>query len=250
MIASLRAVRSSDLWSKDTWHWITCAAVLAVLTGVALYQVRSVSGANALAAALVPAALVRLWPGRQALWLGLRPAAVLLVLVFNPVTLILTGQAANASAGIFAPGRAELVSQGPGTCRRARDYAVLDTMPRGPVLAFIDAGPMILLPTPHAVLAAPYHRNNGGNLAMIEIMLGPPEDAVARLAALQVDYVAFCPGAAERYIYTSAAPNSLAASLASDSPPAGLAPLSRRLRDQALSRAIAVRAQRDCGEPP
>jgi hypothetical protein len=161
------------------------------------------------------------------LTLGLKPAAAGLALVFNPVALILAGQAANAGGGIFARERVELVSQGPGTCRRAGDYAVLDTVPRGRVLAFIDAGPMILLQTPHAVLAAPYHRNNSGNLAMLEIMLGPPADAVARLAALQVDYVAFCPGAAERHIYARAAPNSLAAALATGTPPAGLAPLDR-----------------------
>jgi hypothetical protein len=86
---------------------------------------------------------------------------------------------------------------------------------------------MILMQTPHAVLAAPYHRNNSGNLAMLEIMLGGPEDAVARLAALQVDYLAFCPGAAERYIYARAAPGSLAAALAAGRAPAGLAPIDR-----------------------
>ena len=35
-----------------------------------------------------------------------------------------------------------------------------------------------------------------------------------RLAALGVDYVAFCPGAAEGYIYAAAAPEGLAAALA------------------------------------
>jgi hypothetical protein len=223
VIASLCTARRDDRWS-----WITCAAVLAMLTGYAIYQVRSVSGANAVAAALVPAALVRLWPAGRSLALGLRPAAAVLLLVFNPVTLILAGQGANAGADrLLARGRDELVSQGPGTCRRARDYAMLDALPRGRVLAFIDAGPMILMQTPHAVLAAPYHRNNSGNLAMLEIMLGRPEDAVTRLAAMQIDYVAFCPGAAERHIYARAAPNSLAASLAAGSVPAGLEPIDR-----------------------
>jgi hypothetical protein len=62
---------------------------------------------------------------------------------------------------------------------------------------------------------------------MLEIMLGRPEDAVTRLAALQIDYVAFCPGAAERHIYARAAPNSLAASLAAGRAPAGLEPIDR-----------------------
>ena len=68
--------------------------------------------------------------------------------------------------------------------------------------------------TPHAVLAAPYHRDIRGNAAMLDVFLGTPGDAKPRLAALGVDYVAFCPGAPERYNYAAAAPAGLAAALA------------------------------------
>jgi hypothetical protein len=61
------------------------------------------------------------------------------------------------------------------------------------------------------VLAAPYHRNIQGNTAMLDAFLGAPD--AARLKALAVDYVAFCPGAPERYNYAAAAPAGLAASL-------------------------------------
>ena len=68
--------------------------------------------------------------------------------------------------------------------------------------------------TPHSVLAAPYHRNVKGNAAMLNLFLGPPSEAKARLAALGVDYVAFCPGAPERHNYAAAAPEGLVAALA------------------------------------
>ena len=108
-----------------------------------------------------------------------------------------------------------MISDGPGTCRDAADYAT----PRAPlpaalVLGFIDAGPFVLMETPHRVLAAPYHRNVAGNAAMLDVFLGPPKRRAARLAALGVDYVAFCPGAPERHNYAAAAPDGLAAALA------------------------------------
>ena len=72
--------------------------------------------------------------------------------------------------------RLVVISDGPGTCRLPSDYAPLARLPRGLVLGFIDAGPFILMETPHSVLAAPYHRNLKGNTAMFDVFLGRPED--------------------------------------------------------------------------
>jgi hypothetical protein len=73
--------------------------------------------------------------------------------------------------------------------------------------------------TQHAVLAAPYHRNDAGNIAMFDVFLATPNDAKARLVAHDIDYVAFCPGAPERYTYAQTAPNGLAAALADNKVP-------------------------------
>jgi hypothetical protein len=199
------------------WRWITGMAVLAALFIVALWQVRGAAAANGVAAALVPAALVCALPamvGRPA-YLGLSRAALIAALVLNPLALVAFG-AAGARAFEAATGRQPplLISEGPGTCRQATDYAALARLPKGLVLGFIDAGPLLLMETPHAVLAAPYHRNIRGNAAMLDLFLGSPGEARARLAALGVDYVAFCPGAPERHNYAAAAPDGLAAALA------------------------------------
>jgi hypothetical protein len=198
------------------WGWIGTLAVLAVLFVLALWQVRASAAANAVAVAVVPAALVRLFPARNggAVALGLSRATLIAALVLNPLALIAIGSA-SARAVEAAAGRQRptVISEGPGTCWRAGDYAPLARLPRGLVLGFIDAGPFVLMETPHSVLAAPYHRNGKGNAAMLDVFLGPPPQAAKRLAALGVDYVAFCHGAPERHNYAAAAPDGLAAAL-------------------------------------
>ena len=196
--------------------WIGALAVLAALFVVSLWQVRASAAANAVAAAVVAAALVRLFPAPSgsAAALGLSRAALIAALVLNPVALIAIGSAtARTVEATTGRQRPTVISDGPGTCRRVSDYAPLARLPRGLVLGFIDAGPFVLMETPHSVLAAPYHRNGKGNAAMLDVFLAPPQQAAKRLAALGVDYVAFCHGAPERHNYAAAAPDGLAAAL-------------------------------------
>jgi hypothetical protein len=169
-----------------------------------------------LGAALVPAALLLMLPTLQgrASYFGLSRAALVVLLFLNPVALLALGNgAAHAVAAPAVTTRRILNSGDPGTCQRASDYAPLAKLSRGRVLAFIDSGPFILMESEHAVFAAPYHRNQAGNLAMLDMYLAAPNDAKVRMAAHDVDYVAFCPGAPERYEYASGAPGSLAAAL-------------------------------------
>jgi hypothetical protein len=197
--------------------WIACVAVLAMLTAIALWQVRGAAAANAVAAALVPAALVRWWPAPSggSIFLGLSRRALIAALVVSPLTLVAVGSlGARAVQAVAGTPRPVLISDGPGTCSGAADYAPLARLPKGLVLGFIDAGPFVLMETPHSVLAAPYHRNVRGNRAMLNLFLRAPDEAKERLAALGVDYVAFCPGAPERHNYAAAAPDGLVAALA------------------------------------
>jgi hypothetical protein len=54
---------------------------------------------------------------------------------------------------------------------------------------------------------------------MFEMFLGTPNDAEVRMTAHDIDYVAFCPGAPERYNYVASASNSLAAALSRNDVP-------------------------------
>ena len=223
---ALGLYRSWHEHDTQRWAWSIATAVLTMATLIALWQVRGCAAANAVALAMVPAALLRGLPVREGreIFLGMGRAVVIAALLLNPLTLVGIGKtsalAMDAATGSRRP---VVLSDGPGTCQQPADYTPLARLPRGLVLGFIDAGPMLLMETPHAVLAAPYHRNVRGNAAMLDVFLGPPNEAVPRLAALGVDYVAFCPGAPERHNYAAAAPEGFAAALSrGDEVPDGL----------------------------
>jgi hypothetical protein len=218
----LQCLRERD---AQPWPWLVGVAVLAALTVVAAWQVRGAAAANAVALALVPAALVRRLQTQdgRAVFLGLGRAVLIAAMLLNPLTLIAIGSAASRAVDIGSGAHPPaLIADGPGTCQRGADYVPLARLPRGLVLGFIDAGPYLLMETPHAVLAAPYHRNLKGNAAMFDVFLGSPGDAATRIAELGIDYVAFCPGAPERYTYAAAAPAGLAAALGRGDVPAWL----------------------------
>jgi hypothetical protein len=219
------------------WGFIAATAVLAVATLIAFWQVRGGATANAIALALVPAALVARFPAKDSggVFLGLGRVVLIAAAILNPLALIAIGKGAvwgaERAAGLRRPA---IVSDGPGTCSRAADYAALAQLPRGRVLAFIDAGPFVLMETPHSVFAAPYHRNVRGNAAMLDLFLGRPDNT--RVAALGVDYVAFCPGAPERHNYAAAAPDGLAAVLGRGETPDFLERIPRERTDLVLYR--------------
>jgi hypothetical protein len=203
------------------WSFIACTATQAAFVLLTAWEVRVAAGANAVGAVLLPAALLQVFPagGGTALF-GIPRAAFAVMLVLNPAMLLLAGSSAARALDSGAANRQRLINGGDaGTCARATDYAPLAALPRGKVMAFIDAGPFILMASDDSVLAAPYHRNEAGNIAMLDTFLATPGEAKAQLAAHAVDYVAFCPGAPERYNYERAAPNDLAAALADNKAP-------------------------------
>lgn len=94
------------------------------------------------------------------------------------------------------------------------------------VAAPIDLGPEILLHTPHAVLAAPYHRNVGGLVDHRRIFAGDEAEALATIARRGVEAVLFCPGS----VHVTARPGQpgfLNERLADDRPPDWLVPVAR-----------------------
>jgi hypothetical protein len=130
------------------------------------------------------------------------------------VTLLALGNGLARAVGADAVTKQRIISSGAaGTCQRARDYTPLARLPRGRVLAFIDSGPFILLESNLAVFAAPYHRNQAGNVAMLDMFLSAPDDAQRLMAEHDIAYVVFCRGAPESYNYAANAPAGLAAAL-------------------------------------
>jgi len=79
-----------------------------------------------------------------------------------------------------------------GACTGAGQIRALAALPRGRVIAPLDSASYILGGTRHSAIAAAYHRNNPGNLAMYRFFLGSPAQAQAIARSWHADYVVVC----------------------------------------------------------
>jgi hypothetical protein len=79
-----------------------------------------------------------------------------------------------------------------GECGNAADMKMLASFTPGVVAAPSNSGADILRFTPHRVLSAPYHRNQGGMLTELHIGISTPSEAEAFLRGAHVSVVAFC----------------------------------------------------------
>jgi len=111
------------------------------------------------------------------------------------------------------------------SCSGSAAFAPLQALPKGVFLTLPDLTPFLLLYTNHSAIAAPYHRNNHGNRLMYEIFLASPETAREMMKAAGLRYLALCewPDTAAHLIRME--PQSLAAALARETPPAWLRPI-------------------------
>lgn len=99
------------------------------------------------------------------------------------------------------------------TCGKAADFSQLAAMPATTVLASSNLGSAVLLFTGHRALAGPYHRNVGGNLAMLDAFMGTPDAARAIVEREHVGLVAICRGNSEEVSLAAEAPTGLAGRL-------------------------------------
>jgi len=201
---------------------LTAAAVtLAALVGISLWQMRGAAAATMVAAPIFPVSLAMLWPARAQ---GRR--LLLLALVASPASLAAAGLLARPVIdGILKPQWTIAAEGATSSCRTVSSVAPLAPLAPGRVMAPIDLGPAILAATEHSVFAAPYHRNNDGNLAMLHVMLAAPPLARQILSDRGVDYVVLCAGSLENVDFNKLAPEGLAARLGRGEIPDFLQPL-------------------------
>jgi hypothetical protein len=206
---------------KERTIFLAPLFALIALIAVSLWQLRAMPSANLVAQPILAAAFLRLLGSGTNRFSRARYIGAI-VLVSSPF-LILAG-----------PGLASMMNAGnknhpavedATTCRLPADVAALDRLSPGLVLSFIDSGPAILAATPHAVLAAPFHRNNDGNKAAYDIFLSGDGGAERILRARHVTYVAICLGTTDLKIFNRAAPDGLAMRLARGEVPPYLEPI-------------------------
>jgi hypothetical protein len=191
-----------------------------------MWELRGSAAANAVAAALLAASLLKLLPPQQGavVVFGQRPVSLALVFALTPLLLAVSGHAVARAAQWASAVPSAQVSSAREQCHEVSSYAPLAALPAGRVLAFIDSGAFILAQTRHSVLAAPYHRNNEGNLAAVDMLLASPADASAAMERFRIAYVVICPGAPEFKLYQRAG-GGLAVQLVQGKVPAWLQPV-------------------------
>ncbi|MFL9839526.1 hypothetical protein ABS767_01005 [Sphingomonas sp. ST-64] len=190
-------------WRTRGAGWAALAAFQLIAMTLAVVQLRGVYAGTLLAA-----------PGLAALIARARQ--------HGPVAL---AGAWIASAGFVYPALGRLAAAEPpvAQCDGGALLGRLAVLPAGTVAAPIDLGAYALATGPHRVLAAPYHRNADGNLAVYRLMLMPVAAARAEAARLELDYLADC-GSAWQELGTPS-PGSLLAALRAGRAPAWLVPV-------------------------
>jgi hypothetical protein len=203
------------------FRWIVVFATLAALVGTSFWEMRGAAAATIVAAPILPASLASLWSIRE-------PGRKLLIAA------LLASPASFAAGGLMArplidwvvqPKWTMAVQDATSSCRAVSSLVPLAQLARGRVMAPIDLGPGILAATDHSVFAAPYHRNNDGNRAMLNLMLADPAAARQMFSDRRVDYVVICAGSLEQADFVRLAPAGLAARLGRGETPDFLQPV-------------------------
>jgi hypothetical protein len=195
------------------FSWIVASVALAALIGIGVWELRGAAAANIVAAPLFAAGITWLWSG------ALQGRKLLQVAILaSPASLTGLGLGLGLAAWPFlhdasAPQMGIVAADPAAACETVSSLSALAALPPGRVMAPIDSGPAILAATAHSVFAAPYHRNNAGNRAMLDAMLAAPDAARRLLADRRVDYVLVCPAAPDQKDFEAMAPDGLAAGL-------------------------------------
>lgn len=111
-------------------------------------------------------------------------------------------------------------------CTAAAPLRVIASQPAGTIIAPLDLGAYLTGMTPHHVVAAVYHRNNSGNLAMYHFFLSRAAESERLAHQWGIDYVAICPDNLHEDGLQELRRHSLAEWLQGDgAPPAWLEPI-------------------------
>lgn len=202
--------------------WLCVAAMLGVSFAVAIVQIRANYIGSAFAALPMAYWLVRIRrrvAGRPLGAVMLLPIWIVGAGVTYPIIGMALADTFEHGAGLAAS------AKGQGDCKDAKAFARFAKARPGIVIAPVDLGAFLVGMTPHAVLAAPYHRNNVGNLAMYRFFLSRPPQAHAIAARWRADYVVFCPGSFAEVDLAVEGPGGMAQLLRANRPPAWLEPI-------------------------
>lgn len=210
----------------DRRNWATVIMALLGAAALSLFVLRSVSTAHLFAL-----------PGCA--WLGLRawawarslPSALPRILASAAATLTLPTigsiAAALALGTVFPALKADEDASAPAStyqrsCLDPGTIAALNRLPATTILTPIDLGAPVIFWTHHGLVASGHHRNKDAMADTIRAFIGNPAEAEALVRKQKATLIMICRTANDLIQYRRARPDSLAAQLYADTPPAWL----------------------------
>ena len=164
---------------------------LLITTAVTLFQMRGIQQSGPVAGLILSIVVTRFMHGTG----KTKPLAGLIALIVCCNLFWKLG--VMGGMALFAAEPGPLMNQSKAEiqniCRTPDDLATLDAEKPGFIAAANGLGAWLLFATDHRVLAGPYHRNNAGNLAAVNIMIGTPEQAHQIMKDRGITLFAACP---------------------------------------------------------
>lgn len=183
---------------EDRGPWLIYGLILVIAFAVMLLQIRAARFAVPLAtpacAILVGAAWQRMVGTK-----GIAPILAMLgsAVVSAGIAVAVLGTVALAAFPDYEAATADPYRAQRNACLMPDAFADLAGLPPERVMTPIDLGSHMLLFTPHAVVAAPYHRNQQGVLDAFRFFNGPIGEGKAILKARAISLVVICPAMRE-----------------------------------------------------
>lgn len=204
-------------WQARRWHdgqggWLVYLLFLAVAIAVMLVQIRASRLATPLA---VPggAGLIVMARGwyleRRTIW-RIAPLVGSWMVSAGIAVAVVAGIAVPAPVGNNGAGGSGVRQAQRQQCLQPEAFAALAAMPPERIMTPIDLGSHMLAFTPHAVAAAPYHRNAEGVLDAFHFFNWPIDEARKILERRGISLIVICPAMSEVRGLPSATPDSFA----------------------------------------
>jgi hypothetical protein len=172
---------------RHDFGFLTASVAFALAASMMLAAIKGHAYAMWLAMPLVAAMALQLFSLLRLNSLLPRFAAALLL---TPMVLSTCAISIAQAAGLHEANDRSRAEREP--CFKTQNYAALAKLPPGLVVADIDYGPFLLALTPHAVLAAPYHRLSAGIVDAHRMFALPPDDARRIAVRVGATYLVVC----------------------------------------------------------
>jgi MFS family permease len=202
--------------------FVGLAVLLVYAALLALLVFRTISVATLIAVPLLSVGIAALF-GRY----RTEPIATRRIgLVALMIVMLMPGAFISQAASLFSKKAAAEMSSGKLSgslaakqCESAESVSTLAGLKKANIVAPFDIGPLILLSTPHSVMASSHHRNEKGMRAHIDIYRLPPAQSLAIVERRKVTHIVGCSDEAEMQSYEKRNPKGLWAQLAKGNTP-------------------------------